>query len=272
MSDSKVSALPAAATPLDEDWLLKLSKGTPDDLDRRATLAEIRRRNPIRRWEGFTDFNSVILTGDHILRFSGTATASIGLSATPAGLQTAGTNGIAQLGPHSSNGTTVLHANNNSDGRGSHLSAGVYHAEVRIGFSALANGTDAYELWFGLSSGNSGIGTKGNTGAFLEYSNSFGADWQVRAMRNGTASTSAGSVAAVAGWQVARVELSPGNWVRGFINNTQVAEVTSNVPQVGDPISPFVLGFVVSGAGAARSSFVDYAWWDAVLTGDRALT
>ena len=42
MSDTKVSGLVAASTPLDESWLLALARGAPDNLDRRATLADVR--------------------------------------------------------------------------------------------------------------------------------------------------------------------------------------------------------------------------------------
>jgi hypothetical protein len=274
MSDSKVSALTAAPTPLDEDWLLKLSKGTPDNLDRRATLAQVRggagpglqrMGDDLRLLAPFGDHRAAVVEDDFMglpLTHFLTATGGSGAGASILSNNALGHTGVLDL----QTGTTATGnacvqwpAGNPAANYNLWFGDGAWIIEARLRLQALSDGSQTFAVRFGFTPDPANP-TPPNCG-LLVYDPATYSDgnWRCLSRNSNTERVVNSGVAASASvWQTLRIEVAAdGSFIRSFIDGTQVDENTTNVPTGSGKRMGYGLGIRKSVGTTARSLYVD---------------
>lgn len=274
MSDTKVSALTAASTPLDEDWLLALAKGTPDDLDRRATLANVRGAAGygIERsagvWSAMSplgDPNAVVFESDFLSSTFGLinyTSDSTGSGVTVAGNELGGT-GVVSL----NTGTTTTGrggfiypsgnpAANNAIQFGSGPAA--FRAIVRL--QALSDGTDTYSARIGFT--RDPASSTPVDGLFFEYAPATrgnGNWWCVS--RNGNSNRAEDTGVAASATVFQRLEIfvnANATEVTSFIDGTLEDTNTTNIPSGSVRRTGYGAAILKSAGTTGRSFYVDW--------------
>lgn len=276
MSDSKVSALTAAPTPLDEDWLLKLSKGTPDNLDRRATLAQVRgeagfglaRTNGI--WVArspYGDPNAIVMEsdflGDATTPFSrtwgGSGAAVEALSNTTLGFGGACN---ARTGSTSTGYAGLIWpvpnpaANNNM-----WFGEGAWSMEARIRLPDLSDGTNAYGVRMGFLTDPCFSSAPGNGAYFIYEPATYGDQiWRAVSRNSNTDRTvDSGVSASNSAWQTLLIEVAAdGSSIVSSINGSVVDTNTTNIPTGNAKRFGYGIGIRKTAGTSERFLYIDY--------------
>lgn len=225
--------------------------------------------DPAKGWRLWTDFVGLPYAGDGHLRLSGTGVFTVAGNALPANLAKQGANGVGLIGNITS-GFSLFHTNNNNHAGGSFLAAGTYRYEVRGALSLVPDGTNQATLNFGFGNGGgSGVGNVGPHNVGFRASHT-AANWRLVAMRNNTETELNTGVALAANtWVLFVFVFVPGVGVEGFINGTSIGTITTNLPQVGDPVALFFALISASGGTLGRGFYIDYVNVDVSLTAER---
>lgn len=273
MSDTKISALTAATLPLDDDWLIPLAKGSPDVLNRRATLSQV--RGTAGAGLALTDgaFASRVPTGDpdYFVLWTDFAIQDWWVS------YHSGGNALVQrddmLGGTNTGNMSFI-TGSGSTGRGAlvwptanmaqmdalQLGLGPVLCESRLALPIASDGTNTFAARAGLT-----VDPATSTpldGLFFDYNPALhGNDnwWCVSRSNNTNRAVDSGVSAPISEWQTLRLEVNAdATQVLSYIDDTLVDTNTTNVPsglarRVG-------LGICIqkSAGTSTRSFFADY--------------
>lgn len=272
MSDTKVSALTAASTPLDEGWLIALAKGTPDNLDRRATLASVRgeagfglRRNA-GVWSVYTPFGDpqVAVFFDDFLGSSTSFFAynSGGAFAILTGdaLNIVGVAGVGTGTSTTGRGGFIWPSTNPAATSALYFGAGRWVFETRVRLSALSDGTNTYSARTGFT--RDPASETPLDGAFFSYNPAAhgNGNWHcVSRNNNSNRVVDTGVAASASAWQVLRIEVpADASEILSYIDGTLEDTNTTNIPSGSSRRFGYGCAILKSAGSTGRDIYVDY--------------
>ena len=147
-------------------------------------------------------------------------------------------------------------------------SVGQHTFEAMISLEATATVGDDYEFVVGMADNYTAATIA--QGAYFEYNRATtGANWQAKTVNGAGSSTTVDTgVAASTSWVKLKVVVNTSGHAIFYINGTQVADISTNIPSTSYPVN-LALGIKKTGGSTARNGYIDYVYYEPKLTTSR---
>jgi hypothetical protein len=133
------------------------------------------------------------------------------------------------------------------------IGGGAINMETDINIGTLSNGTQTFQIRFGI--GDSGS-TDFTNGVYFEYNIATSTNWVIKTAAAGTRTSTTTSTAVATGWTKLTIQINAaGSSAQFFINGTSVGTINTNLPTAASGIAIQVDGIL---GNATKSVDVDY--------------